>query len=300
MGYSARYHAASLAAVFFALAIGILIGSQVGGDILDNTRKDLESSLTGDLDDARSRIDDLETEQGWSEDFGESVFPALTENQLRGARIGLVGFGSMPSEITDSVSEAVQPSGAELVAVGVIRQPPDTEALSEALADTNLFAVDQNDEILERYGFAAGRQLINGGRVLALTRSELLSQSSGRFGNLDGLIFYRGEPEDLEPEDAETADLLDRSLIDGANSTRARVVGVEQVDTDPSSVSYFAENGTTSIDNLDQYAGKVSLVYALAGAEGSFGVKEGSDRLLPELLVPLPKPRQGNNQGKQG
>ena len=33
MGYSARYHAASLAAVFLALAVGILIGAGILGAI---------------------------------------------------------------------------------------------------------------------------------------------------------------------------------------------------------------------------------------------------------------------------
>lgn len=300
MGYSARYHAASLAAIFFALAIGILIGSQIGGDILDNTRKDLESSLTGDLDDARSQIDDLETEQGWADDFGSSVFPALTENQLAGQRIGLVGLGSLPGEITDSVNDAIQPAGAELVAVGVIRQPPDTEAIAEALGQKKQPGLAQSDRLLGVYGKAAGRQLITGGRILALTKSELLSQSSGQFGNLDGLIIYRGDPEDLDAEEVDTVELLDRALIEGANSTRARVVGVEQVGSDPSSVSYFADNGTTSVDNIDQTAGKVSLVYVLDGAEGSFGVKDGSDRLLPELLTPPSAKDQIAGKAKAG
>ena len=43
MGYSARYHAASLAAVFLALAIGILIGAQWGSDVLNSTREDLDN-----------------------------------------------------------------------------------------------------------------------------------------------------------------------------------------------------------------------------------------------------------------
>ena len=34
MGYSARYHAASLAAVFLALAIGILIGVGLGDNVV--------------------------------------------------------------------------------------------------------------------------------------------------------------------------------------------------------------------------------------------------------------------------
>ena len=33
------------------------------------------------------------------------------------------------------------------------------------------------------------------------------------------------------------------------------------------------------------------MVFALLGAEGSFGVKGSADRLLPELLVPTGSPR---------
>jgi hypothetical protein len=301
MGYSARYHAASLAAIFLALAIGILIGSQIGGDVLNNTRKDLESSLTGDLDEARGQIDDLDTELGLANDFGNGVLAPLTENQIQGDRIGLIGFGSLPSEITESVDDAIQPTGAELEAVGVIREPPDTDAITESLVGGVLPPPNLNDEALERYSLVSGRQLILGGKVLDSTRSELMSQSSGEFGNLDGLLIYRDEPGEFDPAEASQVVALERGLIDGAQSTPAAVVGVEQSDTDPSSVSFFDDYDVTSVDNLDQPAGKVSLVYALAGAEGSFGIKEGSDRLLPELLAPVPakKAKQREN-GKQG
>ena len=100
MGYSARYHAASLAAVFLALAIGILIGSVFGGDVLSETRKDLEQSLTNDLDDARAEIDDLNRDLDWSDDFGNRAYPLLTSSRLQGERIGLVSFGELPSGIT--------------------------------------------------------------------------------------------------------------------------------------------------------------------------------------------------------
>ena len=49
MGYSGRYHAASLAAVFLALAIGILIGVGLGHNVLSGAQKDLEQSLKSDL-----------------------------------------------------------------------------------------------------------------------------------------------------------------------------------------------------------------------------------------------------------
>jgi hypothetical protein len=300
MGYSARYHAASLAAIFLALAVGILIGSQVGGDILNDTRKDLEASLTSDLDQARSDIDELQRELAAANEFGDRVYPPLTQLQLRGDRIGLVGFGSLPSSVTESVEEAIAPTSARLVAAGVVRLPPDLEAIAESLSGTRFARVDRNPARVSEYGRAAGRGMVNGGRVLDRSRSELMSQSSGQFGDLDGLIFYRGDPGDLSTDELATGDELETGIVEGAAGTRAGVVGVEEVGTDPSSVTWFADRGVSSVDNADQPAGKVSIVYVLAGAEGSFGVKDGSDQLLPDLLRPAPGPARQPAGGEQG
>jgi hypothetical protein len=300
MGYSARYHAASLAAIFLALAVGILIGSQIGGDILDSTRKDLEASLTSDLDQARSDIDELQSELAAANEFGDRVYPPLTQLQLRGERVGLVGFGSLPSSVTDSVEEAIAPTSARLVAAGVVRLPPDIEAIAGSLGGTRFARLDRNPARIPDYGRAAGRGMVTGGRVFELSRSELMSQSSGQFGELDGLIFYRGDAGDLTAEDLATGDELATGIVEGALGTRAGVVGVEEVSTDPSSVSWFSDRGVSSVDNADQPAGKVSIVYVLAGAEGSFGIKDGSDQLLPDLLRPAPGPARQPAGGEQG
>ena len=300
MGYSARYHAASLAAVFLALAIGILIGSQWSSDVLNNTREDLESSLTSDLNDARGEIDDLNRTLEQSSDFGNSVYPLLTEGKLRNRKVGLIGLGSLPSSVTDSVETALEPTGADLVAVGAIRQPPSLEDLAAELGGTRFRAIDTSDETLNAYGRTVGRQLVNGGRILALTRSELMSQSSGQFAGLDGLIIYRANTGEADPDLQETADRLDRSIIEGAASTRARLVGVETAGTDPSTVSFLRDRNLSTVDNIDQPAGKVSVIYVLNSAEGAFGVKDGSSRILPELLRPVSSGPGGERAGGQG
>ncbi len=84
-------------------------------------------------------------------------------------------------------------------------------------------------------------------------------------------------------------------MLEGATSTRAEVVGVEESDANPTSVGFYIDNGISSVDNIDQPAGKVSVIYALNGAEGSFGVKDEAERLLPELLIPV-----GGGRGAQG
>src|SRR3954462_14523054 len=136
MGYSARYHAVSLVAVFIALAIGILIGAEFGGETLSNTRRNLEQSLVGNLQDARDRSDQLGGELGRSNEFAERVYPALVRDQLKGRRIGLVAIGDLPGGIADAVEEALQPSGARLVGVGVIREPVDVRGLAGDLSKT--------------------------------------------------------------------------------------------------------------------------------------------------------------------
>src|ERR1044072_9751289 len=118
MGYSARYHALSLIAVFIALAIGIVIGAVLGGDTLKETRRDLERSLTGNLEDARDRADELSGELGRSNEFGERVYPVLVHDRLDGQRIGLVGLGDLPADVSDAVEEALDSTGAPLGAGG--------------------------------------------------------------------------------------------------------------------------------------------------------------------------------------
>src|ERR1700744_1097253 len=119
MGYSARYHATSLIAIFIALAVGILIGAEFGGDALSETRKNLEHSLVGNLQDARSHAEDLSGELGHADEFDEKVYPVLTSERLQGQRIGLIAFGSLPSEITGVAEAALGPIWAKLVGVWV-------------------------------------------------------------------------------------------------------------------------------------------------------------------------------------
>ncbi|MCO5316499.1 MAG: copper transporter [Solirubrobacterales bacterium] len=298
MGYSARYHAASLAAVFFALAIGILLGSQYGGELLNSTRKDLEKSLTKDLDASRTEVSELERREGWSNSFGRTVYPLLVDSRLAGRRIGLVGFGELPSEVTESVEEAIEPTGGRLVAVGALRQPPETGELADALGGTRLAGLGARPRLVTRFGETFGRQLVTGGRVLELTDGVMFSQSSGQFGRLDGLVFYRDEKEAGSGDGAGLSDQLDRAVVSGAAGTGIRVVGVETLGTEPSGIGFFHDNNLTTVDNVDMPSGKVSLIYSLNGAVGSFGVGPDAGALVPELLAPVPGSSTGPDRAE--
>ena len=286
MGYSARYHATSLIAVFLALAIGILIGAEFGGDTLTNTRKDLEHSLTGNLQDARDRADQLSGELGRANEFAGRVYPVLVRDQLKDRRIGIVALGGLPEGVSGAIEEALQPTGARLVGVGVVREPVDLRALAGDLSKTRFAEIARNPETLTAFGVGVGRQLVLGGTLLERVRSHLFSRASGDFGGLDGVIVVRDQPQEMGPVQRATAGRLESALIGSIAATRTEAVGVESSTAEPSSVSFFQGNDLASVDDVDLVAGRLAAVFALLGAEGSFGVKGSADRLLPDLLAP--------------
>ncbi len=286
MGYSARYHAVSLVAVFLALAIGILIGAEFAGDTLNETRRDLERSLTGNLQDARDRADELSGDLSRANEFSERVYPALVRDQLDGRRIGLVAFGDLPGDVSSSVEDSLDATGGQLVGVGVVREPVDLQALRADLDETRFADIQKSSETLGAFGVGVGRQIVVGGNLLDQVRGHLFSRASGSFGALDGVIVVRQQPDEMGPKQRSAAAELEAGLISGIVATRAPAVGVETSTADPTSISFFQGNDLTSVDDVDLVAGQLATVYALIGAEGSFGVKSSADRLLPDLILP--------------
>jgi hypothetical protein len=288
MGYSARYHAASLIAVFLALAVGILVGAEFGGDALTETRRDLEHSLVGNLQDARSRADELSGQLNRSDEFGERVYPVLVRDRLRGRRVAIVALGGLPGEITSAVEDALGPTGAKLVGVGVVREPVDVSGLAGDLAKTRFADLRTNPDALTELGTGLGRQLAIGGTLPEVVRGQLFSRASGTFGGLDGVIVVRNQPQDMGPVQRGKANQLESALMGGITATRTPAVGIETTATEPSSVSFFQANDLSSVDDVDLTAGRLATVFAMLGAEGTFGVKGSADRLLPDLLAEGP------------
>ncbi|HEV7616130.1 MAG TPA: copper transporter [Solirubrobacterales bacterium] len=291
MGYSARYHASSLIAVFLALAIGILIGAEFGGDALTSTRRNLEASLVNNLQDARSRTDELNGQLGRSNEFADRVYPVLTRGRLEGRRIAILALGDLPSEDTAAVEEALAPTGAKLAGVGVVREPVDLNGLAEDLAKTRFADIAENPDSLTALGVGLGRQLVVGGTLPEVVRGQLFSRASGNFGALDGVIVVRDQPQDMGPVQRANASTFESGLMSGVTATRTPAVGVETSTADPSSISFFQGNDLSSVDDVEATAGQLALVFSLLGAEGSFGVKSSADRLLPELLTQGPRGR---------
>jgi hypothetical protein len=294
VGYSARYHAASLAAVFVALAIGILIGVGLGHNVVSGTTRNLEQSLKSDLSAARGHADDLEAELNRHNDFEQEVFPALTGGVLRSDRIAVVALGGLPEDLKGDVDAVVgreSPTGARLAEVAVVGEPPDLEAIADAAPKgTQARAVAHDRVALAAVARRVGQSLLVGGPTYKRFRGPVLGEVSGRPGGIDGVIVIRDHPENLNAHEAAETDVIEEGVLDGLEGDgRVPVVGVERSESETSEIGFFTEHGTTAtVDSVDLVSGRVALVYALSGAEGNYGVKSTADRLLPGLRHPRP------------
>lgn len=291
MGYSGRYHAASLAAVFVALAIGILIGVGLADDVVSSASEELESSLRSDLDELSAEVEDLESELDEQERFAEQAGPALVAGRLARQRVALLALGELPdTETAEDAQRAIEAAGGELRSVAVLDLPPDLAELREAVADRLPAGARDAPIPAERLGVALGRQLVTDGPLIEPVREQLFSRFNGDLVGIDRVVFVSVPPDELQADLSGEGRAFESALIRGIDSGAAGAVGAERSGADPTTVEPFSAAGISTVDNVEQPAGQVALVFALLGAQGDFGVKEGADSLLPDLLPERPGP----------
>jgi len=279
-----RYHALSLAAVFIALVVGLLLGVAIGDkELVSSASNEIRDSLRSEVvranDERRDALADLRREQ----EYADKSYPILTGGQLRGRRIGLVMLGENDGAL-ETVDRALEPTGATLKVVAVVRGGVNTAELAKRAVGTRYAQLAEDDELIDDFGTRMGVQIVEGGKLIGEARTELLRSLSGSFGGLDGVIVVRSND---KPEDKRAADRLDKlqeGIVRGLVSARVSVVGIERRDTDPSQVGWYRDHELSSVDNTDETAGRAALVFVLVGSDGSFGRKDSAQGLLPPLV----------------
>ncbi len=285
-----RYHALSLAAVLFALAVGVLIGVAIGDSNLVSSAKngivhDLESEVNG----AQRQAGQLQTQLSAEESFANDLYPLAVHGLLAGRNVGLVFFGGSSDRVNSLVRDAVTQAGGNLATVVAVREPLDLSGVAQAAAGTSYSTLATDPAIVHKFGGLAGRQLVSGGalvnrELLSRVRSRLLSAFDGQLGKLEGLVVMRADPAGMTSEQTQASAAFESGLIAGVTAVGVPAVGVELSNTEPSQVPWYKSQGISSVDDLDALAGQTALLYALAGSRGAYGIKSSADSLLPNVV----------------
>jgi hypothetical protein len=273
----------SLGAVFLALGIGVLLGVALGENgVVSGASKDLEKSLRGDLNDARSHNRDLNRQIATSADYEKQTYEPLVRDLLPGWRVGVVAMGDLPGGYSSKVTDAIEPAGGTLDSVSAVNAPLPLGRLASEMKGTKLARLDRSDDQLERFGRRIGRQLVQGGELVGRVRHDLFSSSRGEYRGLDAIVYVR-RVDDLKGDDKSAQDHFESGLLSAFKDAKVALVGVETTGTDPSQVGFLSGRDVATVDDLDLVAGKTAVVWVLADrASGTFGVKGSADHLLPK------------------
>src|ERR1700677_2228627 len=287
-----RYHALSLAAVLFALALGVAIGDS---NLVSSAKNGIVANLKSEVSHTRSTAGQLQSRLTDEEAFATGLYPLAVHELLAGRNIGVVFLGGSSDTVDSLVRTAVAAAGGDVTTVVAVREPLELSGIAREAAGTHFAPLASSTQLLESFGDLIGRQLVSGGQVvnhelISRVRASLLSAFDGQLTRLEGVVVMRAEPTGMSAEQSEAAASFESGMLAGVAAVGVSAVGVELSDTNPSQIPWYRGKGLSSVDDLDDLAGQAALDYALAGDRGTFGIKSPADSLLPSVTVSTSQP----------
>jgi hypothetical protein len=282
--FDLRYHVASLAAVFVALLIGILVGVGLTGKVDDAEKNELRrraAAAESQLQSINEQQANASRESNALRRLGVLGYPLLMEDRLRDRRVAVLFVGPVDETVQSSVATALEDAGARgLTRMRALKLPVDQGRFDGALGQASL-ARYRGPERLGELGRLLAHEFVVGGDAEAwdALSSDLVIGQSGRAGPpVEGVVVART----VDPQEGDTARFL-RGVYEGLADTGVPAVGVEETSDSPSAIDVFDRAGLSSVDNIETPPGRLALALLLGGAErGHYGVKETAVRPLPE------------------
>jgi hypothetical protein len=288
-----RYHVASLAAVFLALIIGILVGVAISDPgLADRAELDRQELQIARLEEqleaasARSRQEQAATQ------FVEVAYDAVMKDRLAGRRVVVVFVGSVDGGLNSNVEAALADAGGGVLRLRALTVPLRDDAVQASLRSRSALAGYVGADHLTDLGRDLGRELVDGGDtpLWDALGDELLEERHGPSRpEAHGVVVVRSAP----PQRGATARFL-RGFYAGLDDS-VPVIGVEAASAEPSAVPVYRRADLSSVDSIDTRMGKVALAVLLAGgAPGHYGLKdETADAALPPIEPVEPRSDAG-------
>jgi Copper transport outer membrane protein, MctB len=275
--FDLRYHVASLAAIFVALLIGILVGVALSGKVDDAEKQSLQSDvnrLEAELDAASERTASDTREQQAFRTFVRNAYPALIADRLRGKRVAVVFVGPVDAGLRRSIERTLDDAGAsEPVRIRALKVPIDASRIDGAL-DGEL--ADYRSADLDELGGELARELVDGGDTPAWDALTplIVEEQAGSFARpADGVVVART----VAAQTGETARLMS-GFYSTLGDIEVPTIGVEPSGVSESAVPRWSSAGLSTVDDIEAPAGRLALALLLAESSiGNYGLKKTAD-----------------------
>lgn len=284
-----KFYVISIAAIFAALGIGIFVGFLLDAqNLIMDQRNDIITEIEKRFDylseenkGLKEALESANNEKENYEYFIDSTYKEIIKDKLVGVNVAIIETNN--DYVYSSVGQLLEAAGANVVNLTTIM---DTFLSQDLLI--NLYQELQIPINSSNIAGDAIRKLTES--IIKGEMNELVLKLDERgFINLVGPI---NEPADYiivaggsRDDSQDRINVIDSTIINVAKSNSVPVVGVERIDVNYSYIETYKNLGITTIDNVDTTIGKVSLILAMEGRPGHYGVKKTAEDLIPSLNV---------------
>lgn len=264
-----RYHVVTISAIFFALGIGVLIGSSfVKSTIVEGQTTRLDR-LSEQFKNEISQLRDQNQRYG---DLAD-VFPGFLRARLGGLRIALIQTGDYPDTVR-RIRETLEKSGSVIASVTIIdpgfpakidRQLPQ---LAQRLRPIHPAPITDKGAVIRVLATAIAKGAADG-VINVFADSGLVQRDGDYLQPVDGVVVVGGASDEFRGR-AETVDL---PLLSEVKLTGVHVVFAEPATAVVSYISALRSADIATVDNADSDIGVIAVAIAILSPAGDYGTK---------------------------
>jgi hypothetical protein len=283
-----KYYIVTIGAIFIALGIGILVGFNLNYDQeLSKQQANVISDLDSKFEDLKTTNDNLEESlANLSSDYDQSIefinknSDKIIVDGLLEKNIGIISTNEN-NDYTKEIEAIITKASGTLSFNIVLTDNIENKAKLEQ-ASTKLKIEFKSGQDVVKYVAECLKDEGGATKLQTLQSLELIkiNSISSDYLNHDSVVLTGGnEVKNGKDEFSK----IDEVLITKLKEQNKNIVGVQKSNTKFSYVDLYSKNKVTTIDNIDEGIGQVSLVISLSekGITGNFGRLESADRLLP-------------------
>lgn len=293
MGPGFKYHIVTVAGIFFALTIGLILGSQFVSPILisrlDRSMKALQTTYTLDLNEEKKKNEERKRLDQAQECLA-TVAPLAIRDRLKDIPIAIIQIGDYP-DTAQKVKDSLVDAGAHVLSL--ITLDPKLARSDEVLKSNLKQTREQNAWFpQDREGMLQKIAAVLAHRENAPEKFLELASQEG-FIRIDSTDDYKTAARIViivmgsNQEETSRPDVLDRSLVNALKQQGIVVLACEPEDAKVSDIPDYRRLNidVTTVDNVDTTIGKCALVFAVNGDKDDYGVKPTAHKLLPAQTV---------------
>jgi phage host-nuclease inhibitor protein Gam len=287
-----RYHVYSLAAVFFALAIGIIIGTSFVGKPADREKllsvsQRYEHTLGNMQTEMRKQETSLRaarSEASRNDKLATALMPIAFKDRLLYHNVAIIQTGDY-DDLATHLKTVIQSVGGQVTNVTKISPSfdfEDPDAVLNVLTKAGITpAKGESGRTAILHMIANALVTGKDNAKLPILEERKVISLSGEYTHWNRYVLIIGGS---VGDDNRRAELIDIPLMDEFLAMKSTVVACEPLNATGSYVPIWKRLDLATVDNANTTQGEIAMICALNGETAHFGQKSTADVLMPKTL----------------